>query len=341
MIILKDVSKRYIVERVPGKWVLQGVSLVIPPKACIGVIGNKGVGKSTLLRLIAGIESPTAGRYERNGRIAAPMRYIQNFQPLLSGRQNAKFICRINGYADEIEERLSRIEDMVGLQAKFDKPVSTYTPVMKSRLSFALSMAFDFDIYISDGFNFSGETGFKDKGLAEAALKKLTEHAGIIMTAQGAQGADTLRRYCKSGIRVHDGKAEWFDNIEDALEAQKKSQPPVQPKVSANPQVQPAPEHMQPMIAKIKQMQNTLTTLNKALNGHPVCVIEKQIPWLTQVAKNVGMALATKDRISDCGYRLRAGMIPILQVRGAGGQMIEYFDMSSQCEKIESTPESE
>jgi hypothetical protein len=47
------------------------------------------------------------------------------------------------------------------------------------------------------------------------------------------------------------------------------------------------------------------------------------------------MELATRKRISDCGYQLRAGMIPLIQASGADGQLIEYFDMTTQCEKIE------
>jgi hypothetical protein len=51
------------------------------------------------------------------------------------------------------------------------------------------------------------------------------------------------------------------------------------------------------------------------------------------------MELVSKKRISDCGYQLRAGMIPILQASDEGGQLIEYFDMTTQCEKIESAEE--
>lgn len=333
MIILEDVYKRYIVDHVPGQWVLQGASLVIPTKACVGVVGGKGAGKTTLLRLIEGTELPTRGKIERNGRIATPMRYNKNFQPLLSGRQNAKFICRINGYADEMEERLSRIEKLAGLGAKFDKPVGTYTPPMKSSLSFALSMAFDFDMYISDGIDFSGETAFKGKDAADAALKSLTAHAGIIMTAKGALGEAALRQYCKAGIWLHEGRAKWYDDISDAIEAYSTSQPPRRPNEGQKRQTLPAPEQAQPIIAKIKAIQNSLTALSAGFRGFPVTANEKEILRMLQVAKDVGIELATTEQISDRGYRVREGMIPILQGSGTGGQRIEYFDLKIQCEK--------
>lgn len=332
MISFHEVSKRYILERVPGKWVLHNVSFVIPPKARVAVIGSKNAGKSTLLKLIDGSEPSTAGKIERNGRVITPSRYIKTFQPLLTGRQNAKFICRINGYADEIEERLSRIEELAGLGGKFNQPVSTYNPLMKSELSLAISLAFDCEIYVADGLKLSGDK-------IGARLKDLSERSGLVMAVKGGKGDEVLKRYCKSGIWVHDGKAEWFDDIDDAFEAHKANQPVVISKEGEANTVRAIPEHLKSMTVKIKQMQNALTVLNKALNASPLVVNEKKVPWLTQVAKNIGMELVPKPRISDCGYQLRAGMIPLIQASSAGGGLIEYFDMTTQCEKLDSAAE--
>lgn len=339
MIILEDVYKRYIVERVPGKWILQGVSLVIPPKACVGLIGNKDAGKSTLLRIIDGTESPTEGKVERNGRVVTPMKYNKNFQPFLSGRQNSRFICRINGCSDDMEARLSHIEKLAGLGAKFDKPVNTYTAPMKSSLSFALSMAFDFDMYISDGFNFSNTMAFKDKDAVDAALKNLIEHAGIIMTVPGARGEATLKRYCKAGIWLHEGKATWFDDINDAIEAHRASQPAGRPQEDAKQQPPPVPEQASPILARIRKAQDSLAALSKGLRGLPATAPEKMLPRLIQVAKDVGMELATMEQISAQGYRVRENMIPILHGDCAGGQRTEYFDLKTQCEKIMLPPQ--
>jgi hypothetical protein len=149
-----------------------------------------------------------------------------------------------------------------------------------------------------------------------------------------------LKRYCKSGIWVHDGKAEWFDDIDDAIEANKASQPSTQAKGGRVHTVSALPEHMLSALAKIKQMQNVLTILTKALNAPPINVQGKIIPRLIQEAKYIGIELLSKKQISDCGYQLRTGMIPLLQAGGANGQVVEYFDMATQCEKIESAEES-
>ena len=73
MIIVDDVYKRYQTDHGPGKWVLKGVTLTIPPRVSVGLIGSNGAGKSTLLRLIGGIDQPNRGRIERHARVSWPM----------------------------------------------------------------------------------------------------------------------------------------------------------------------------------------------------------------------------------------------------------------------------
>jgi capsular polysaccharide transport system ATP-binding protein len=65
MIVVDNVHKRYMTPHGPGKWVLEGISLTIPPKCSIGLIGANGAGKSTLLRLIGGVDRPNKGRITR------------------------------------------------------------------------------------------------------------------------------------------------------------------------------------------------------------------------------------------------------------------------------------
>ena len=107
MIIVEDVHKRYQTDHGPGKWVLQGVTFTIPPKLNVGLIGANGAGKSTLLRIIGGVDQPTRGRVERHSRVSWPMGFGGGLQGSLTGRQNAKFVCRIHGHEAHIPERLA------------------------------------------------------------------------------------------------------------------------------------------------------------------------------------------------------------------------------------------
>ena len=218
MIIVEDVHKRYRTDHGLGPWVLRGVNFVIPTNVSVGLIGGNGAGKTTLLRIIGGVDQPTRGRVERRCKVSWPMGFGGGLQRSLTGRQNAKFVCRIHGHEDDIPERLEQIQKFAALGPNFDEPVRTYSSGMRARLLFALSLAFDFEVYISDELTAVGDAAFKAKARAE--FKKLADHASMIMVSH-SEG--TLRQFCQAGIWLHDGRADWFDDIEDALREYRKS----------------------------------------------------------------------------------------------------------------------
>lgn len=217
MIVIDNVFKRYQTGHGPGSWVLQGVNFVIPPRVSVGLIGANGAGKSTLLRIIGGTDQPTRGRVERRCRVSWPMSG-GGLQKSLTGRQNAKFVCRVHGHEEDMQERIGKIEAFAELGRSFDEPINTYSSGMKSRLQFALSLAFDFDMYISDEVTGAGDARFRKR--AAAAFRDLSDRAGIIMVSHGES---TLREFCSAGILLERGVASWFDDIGDALEAYKGS----------------------------------------------------------------------------------------------------------------------
>jgi capsular polysaccharide transport system ATP-binding protein len=217
MIVVEDVHKRYMTRRGMGDWVLRGVNLSIPARRSVGLIGANGAGKSTLLRIIGGADYPNKGRVERQCRVSWPMSN-GGLEGTLSGRQNAKFICRIHGHQDDIPERLERIQEFADLGAAFEDPVQTYSSGMRSRLQFALSLAFNFEVYISDEVTSAGDAAFRKK--AADAFRNLAGRSSIIMAAHDD---GTLKTFCQSGILLAGGRAQWFDEIDDALRAYKDS----------------------------------------------------------------------------------------------------------------------
>ena len=218
MIVVEDVHKRYQTDHGPGKWVLQGVSFTIPRNLSVGLIGGNGAGKSTLLRIVGGVDQPNKGWVDRQCRVSWPMGFGGGLQGSLTGRENAKFVCRIHGHDRDIPDRLAFIQDFAEIGDAFDEPIKTYSSGMRSRLQFGLSLAFDFDVYISDEVTAAGDAAFKKK--AASAFKKLSDHASLIMVSH-SEG--TLKQFCKAGIWIHQGKAYWFDQIDDALKAYKDS----------------------------------------------------------------------------------------------------------------------
>jgi capsular polysaccharide transport system ATP-binding protein len=220
MITVKDVYKRYHTDHGPGKWVLEGVTFSIPPKSNIGLVGRNGAGKSTLLRLLGGIDLPTRGQVEQRCRVSWPLGFGGGLQGSLTGRQNAKFVCRVHGSDDDLTGLLEFIHAFSDLQEAFDEPIKTYSTGMRARLNFSLSLAFDFDIYLVDEITAVGDAAFKKK--TSKAFASLADRAGLVMASHGE---DTLRQYCTAGIFLNEGKAHWFDSIDDALAVYKQSLP--------------------------------------------------------------------------------------------------------------------
>lgn len=218
MIRVEDVHKRYQTPHGPGKWVLQGVDFVIPRNVSVGLVGRNGAGKSTLLRIIGGVDTPTRGRVVRDCSVSWPMGYGGGVHATLTGRQNAKFVCRIHGHEDDMDEKIAYIEEFAELGGAFDEPVRTYSSGMKSRLQFGLSLAFDFDVYISDEATSAGDAAFRKK--ASAAFKRIADHSGLIMVSH-SEG--TLREFCTAGVWLNQGRAYWFDDIDDAIKNYKDS----------------------------------------------------------------------------------------------------------------------
>lgn len=223
MIIVDDVHKRYQTDHGPGKWILKGASFTIPSNTNVGLVGGNGAGKSTLLRIIGGVDQPTRGYVERRCRVSWPMGLSSGLQGSLTGRQNAKFICRIHGHEDDIPERLAFIQDFAEIGEAFDEPVKTYSSGMQARLKFGISLAFEFDVYISDELTAVGDAVFKQK--AQKAFKELVGRAGLIMVSHSD---GILKSFCTAGIWLNNGQAHWFDDINDALDAYKGSQPKTQ-----------------------------------------------------------------------------------------------------------------
>ena len=217
MIVVDDVHKRYKTEHGMGKWVLRGVNLRIPSFQSVALVGVNGAGKSTLLRIIGGIDYPNRGRVERQCRVSWPMGQ-GGLEGTLTGRQNAKFVCRVHGHQDDLRDRVAFIQDFAELGDAFDEPVQTYSSGMRSRLQFALSLAFDFEVYISDEVTAAGDAKFRKK--AVDAFKSRASKASVIMVSHDE---GTLRQFCQSGIWLDGGHAYWFDDLDEALKAYRDS----------------------------------------------------------------------------------------------------------------------
>ena len=118
---------------------LRDVTLTIQKGESVGIIGNNGAGKSTMLKMITGVSFPTSGTITVNGRVAALLELTAGFSNEMTGRENIYLKGYLLGLTDEyirtIEEKVIEFAE---LGDYIDQPVRTYSSGMKMRLGFAL-----------------------------------------------------------------------------------------------------------------------------------------------------------------------------------------------------------
>jgi len=212
MIQLKNVTK-YFEVKAGRKYLLKDVTLTIPGGLNVGILGRNGVGKSTLLRMLGGIDFPNSGRIDADVDFSWPLGLAGGFQGSLTGKENAQFICRVYSRTEnQLKGTLDFVLEFSELDHYFDMPVKTYSSGMRSRLAFAMSMAFDFDYYLIDETLSVGDAIFKKK--CQAALDDLKKKRNILMVSHGMP---ILKQMCDSGIVLEDGRLNYFEDINDAI----------------------------------------------------------------------------------------------------------------------------
>ena len=121
MIILDNVTKFYRTKNY-RHYVLKDLSLKINSGISVGILGKNGAGKSTLLRMLGGIETPNKGKVIVTGRVSWPVGLASGFLPILSARENIKFVCRIYGKSwSETEQVIAYVDNFSRIGEHFDR----------------------------------------------------------------------------------------------------------------------------------------------------------------------------------------------------------------------------
>ncbi|MBT5492286.1 ABC transporter ATP-binding protein [bacterium] len=213
MIKLNNVSKIYKTNG-KDKYILNNVSLEIPTGKNIAILGANGAGKSTLLRMLGQIDFPTSGTIESDLTFSWPMGLAGGFQGSMTGRNNVKFVCRIYGKSNKnIKEGVEFVKNFSELGDYFEMPIKTYSSGMKSRLSFALSLFFDFNYLIIDETLSVGDKAFQEK--SKKALRDKIKNSNAILVSHQMS---TLKEICDVSIYLEDGKLFYFDNVEEGIQ---------------------------------------------------------------------------------------------------------------------------
>ena len=210
MIAFDGVTKSF-ATRTAKKFVARNVTAKFSSGSCVGLLGRNGAGKSTFLRMIAGLVKPDNRHIHLAGTVSWPVGFSGSFHPDLTGAQNVRFVARLYG-VDSVELQ-SFVQGFAGLGHHFQQPVRTYSSGMRSRLAFGVSMGIRFDTYLVDEITAVGDQEFRKKS-AKLFRDRLESSGGIVVS----HSMGLLREFCDTGAVLEDGNLTLFDHIEDAIE---------------------------------------------------------------------------------------------------------------------------
>src|SRR6476620_4405315 len=151
-------------------WALRDVSFEVPRGEALGIIGLNGAGKSTILKLLYNITTPSKGEIRICGKLSALIEVSSGFHPELTGRENVYLNGSLLGMTRrEIRNKLDSIVDFSGVGDFIDSPVKRYSSGMYLRLGFAIAAHLDPDILLLDEVLAVGDAAFQAKCIKRIA----------------------------------------------------------------------------------------------------------------------------------------------------------------------------
>lgn len=163
-------------------WAVRDATFQVERGETVGIIGENGAGKSTILKLIAGITAPTSGSIRANGRLATLIELGAGFNQDLTGRENIYLNGAVLGLSRrEIDESFDRIVAFSGLAEFLDMPVKYYSSGMYARLGFSIASHVRADVILTDEILAVGDAAFQRQCLKK--FQELKNSATIIFVS--------------------------------------------------------------------------------------------------------------------------------------------------------------
>jgi ABC-2 type transport system ATP-binding protein len=214
---LKDVLTGHGPDRRPKKefWALRDVSFTVQPGEAVGLVGANGQGKSTLLKLIAGVLLPDEGNVRVHGGVAPLIEVTGGFVGELTARDNIWLTAGLHGLSKgQIEERFDEIVDFAEVGDFLDTPFRHFSSGMKVRLGFSVITTLDEPIVLVDEVLAVGDRSFREK-----CYKRMEEllSGGRTLFLVSHSEAD-LRRFCTRGLYLRSGELITDGLVDEALE---------------------------------------------------------------------------------------------------------------------------
>ncbi len=195
---------------------LDGIELALGEGERLGVIGRNGAGKSSLLRLLAGVYPPTTGRREVRGRISSLFDIALGFESEATGWENIRYRGFLQGETPRsIEAKTQAIADFSELGHFLDMPVRYYSTGMKVRLAFSIATSIDPEILLIDEVLSAGDMAFQTK--ARARMKELMASARAAVVV--SHDMKNLPLLCDRTMWLDRGKIQKIGPTEEVIAA--------------------------------------------------------------------------------------------------------------------------
>lgn len=211
-----DRLRRQPAKPLTGQFQLQPFDLQVARGESVALIGTNGSGKSTVLRLLAGIYPPTDGIVLHRGRVAAVIELGTTFQPELTGDENVELYAAALGLnRRQIAERRENIFDFSGVADFREVPLKYYSSGMRSRLAFAIASHAEPDILLLDEVLAVGDHTFRAK--CHRRLQEFTAANGTLVVV--THDLEAARELCRRGVWLEHGRVHRSGPIGDVIAA--------------------------------------------------------------------------------------------------------------------------
>jgi ABC-2 type transport system ATP-binding protein len=196
-------------------WPLRNVSFDVQPGESIGVVGRNGQGKSTLLKLVAGVMLPDEGRVNVVDGVAPLIEITGGFVDDLTVRDNVYLTAGLHGMSKaQIDERFGSIIDFAEIGDFVDTPYKHLSSGMKVRIAFSVISQLDEPIILVDEVLAVGDRGFREK--CYRRIEELLEGGRTLFFV--SHNERDLRRFCARGLYLDKGKLVLDGPIDDVLD---------------------------------------------------------------------------------------------------------------------------
>lgn len=193
---------------------LDSIHFMIKKGESLGILGRNGSGKSTILKLIAGVSTPTKGTIKVCGRVAPLIELGAGFHPELTGRENVYLNGSILGFRKKDMDMLyKKIVDFADLWDFMDQPIKFYSSGMYMRLAFSVAVAETPDILLLDEILAVGDQEFQKKCFLKIEEFQKKGTAIVLVTHNTVQ----IEQYCNKALLLHHGEQMYFGSATHAV----------------------------------------------------------------------------------------------------------------------------